>query len=233
MLMIFHTTCDPVYFERFYDKFRKSILNYNSQVRFSLNYVGPKNEEIEKYCLDNNIVLENEEISYDKLKIKFCDSSENDILGYYPLCRWKSIPDINESVIVCDVDIMCIGSLNIPELENILHVHQALNITRKKPKGTNGGMMLIGLSNNAVKAVKEYAINHSLSLSSKISIAQDVNIRTFIYNSFNVYEINNKMLDLTKPKYQKSDEWFAFSKGGQGQDSIKKLEKLTNNLKSN
>ena len=38
------------------------------------------------------------------------------------------------------------------------------------------------------------------------------------------------MLDLSKPKYKIDGEWFVFAKGGQGENSVKKLKRLNDNL---
>jgi phage repressor protein C with HTH and peptisase S24 domain len=38
------------------------------------------------------------------------------------------------------------------------------------------------------------------------------------------------VLDLSKPKYTTNGEWFVFAKGGQGENSVKKLKRLYDNL---
>jgi hypothetical protein len=228
--MIFHTTCDELYFYRFYESFWRSIKENNPVANFSLNYVGSKNAEILEFCKNNNIILSTEEITLVELKNKFNLSTDNDVLGYYSLCRWKSIPVVDENVIVCDVDILAINKIDIDLVDELLNKHQVVNITRIKPNGLPGGMMSIVLSKTVTGAVKKMANDHCQLLTNSIAIGEDVYVRDFIYQNLNVYELNGKVLDLSKPKYKINEEWFVFAKGGQGENSVKKLKRLYDNL---
>jgi hypothetical protein len=229
--MIFHTTCDELYYFRFYENFWKSIKDLHPEAKFSLNYVGLKNTEVIDFCKKHQIILSIEETTLSDLKKKFINNSDNDVLGYYPLCRWKSIPLTDENIIVCDVDILAIGKMDIPLINNLLEHYQAVNITRIKPNGSTGGMMLIAISKNYTELVRSMASNHDQSLTNTISIAEDVNVRHFIYENLSVYNLDGKMLDLSKPKYHYNGEWFAYSKGGQGEDSIRKIKRMNDNFK--
>ena len=228
--MVFHTTCDELYFYRFYENFWKSIRKYNPEADFSLNYVGSKNDKIINFCKENKIILSIEETTLKDLEQKFTRSVYRDILGYYPLCRWKSIPLVDETVIVCDVDMLAIGKIDIGFIEELLKKYQAVNITRIKPDGTHGGTLLIALSTQSMISVKLMAEAYSQSLTDEIFIGEDLDVRNFIYESLDVYHLNNKVLDLSKPKYSYNGEWFVFAKGGRGEHSLKKIERLTNHL---
>lgn len=224
--MIFHTVCDQLYFDRFYNDFYNSIKLNAPSAQFSLNLVDSRNSSIEQFCDENGILLTMENRSLDDLRNLFPTAAENDLLGYYPLCRWGSIPEIGENVCVCDVDIQAINPIDIAMIENLLTTYDVVNITRTKPNGETGGMMLICLSSRIVHLVNTFTIDHKRNITS-IGIAEDVKVRTYIY-TFNVCELNGKMLDVTKPKEKSNNEWFIFSKGGQGENSIRKKIKLDN-----
>jgi len=161
--MIFHTTCDELYFDRFYENFWKSIKSFNAEASFSLNYVGPKNHKIIDFCQKNQIILSTEEITLSELQEKFCKNTDNDVLGYYPLCRWKSIPIADENIVVCDVDILAISKIDIELIDSLLEKYNAVNITRVKPNGNVGGMMLIAISKNHIESVRAMAFDHCQS----------------------------------------------------------------------
>jgi hypothetical protein len=74
------------------------------------------------------------------------------------------------------------------------------------------------------------ANDHCQLLTNSIAIGEDVHVRDFVYQNLNVYELNGKVLDLSKPKYEINGEWLVFAKGGQGQNSVKKLKRLHDNL---
>ena len=223
--MIFHTVCDPIYFSRFYDDFLRSLSTHYSDVKLSLYFVGPKDQQVIDYCNANNVIYADEPTTLEDLKSRFSNNEEKDILGYYPLSRWFSIPDIGDHVCVCDVDLLAINAVDHDLLDRLLIDNDVVNITRTKPNGETGGMMLMVLSNRIISRVKEFArsVEHG---SVSIGIAEDVKVRTFIYENFKIYELNGKMLDVSKPQEKDNGEWFVFSKGGQGENSIKKKNKI-------
>lgn len=223
--MIYHTVCDPLYFDRFFFDFYKSIKKYSPDSSVSIHYVGTINELHKKFCDENNILFSHESTTIEDLREQFKGVDDGNLLGYYPLARWFSIPLIDEDVCVCDVDLLAINPIDENLLKELLSKNNCVNITRVKPSGEIGGMMLMCLNKNVLKNVKEFASSHKNKIS-HISIAEDVKVRTFIYETCNPYHLNGKMLDVTKPKETDSGEWFVFSKGGQGETSIRKKEKI-------
>jgi hypothetical protein len=223
--MIFHTVCDPIYFKRFYNDFLQSLTANYQDVNLSLYFVGPEDQEVVTYCQNNNVIYSSEATTLKDLKDRFPNNEEKDILGYYPLSRWFSIPNIGQNVCVCDVDLLAINKVDHELLDNLLLENDVVNITRTKPNGETGGMMLMVLSSRILSRVNEFAksVEHG---STSIGIAEDVKVRTFIYENFKIYELNGKMLDVSKPQDTDHGEWFVFSKGGQGEDSIKKKNKI-------
>lgn len=223
--MIFHTVCDPIYFTRFYNDFLQSLsLNYED-VKFSLYFVGPTNQEVIKYCQNNNVIYSSEATTLTELKHRFPNDEEKDLFGYYPLSRWFSIPNIGDNVCVCDVDLLAINKIDHELIDSLLLENDVVNITRTKPNGKTGGMMLMVLSSRILSRVNEFARSVENG-SNSIGIAEDVKVRTFIYENFKIYELNGKMLDVSKPQENDNGEWFVFSKGGRGEDSIKKKIKI-------
>lgn len=228
--MIFHTVCDRVYFDLFYKNFYQSLIEHYNDAKFSLNYVDAPNQEIKEFCNLNKIYWQNEILKLDDLREKFQGIDDGNLLGYYPLARWSSIPLELDHVCVCDVDILAIEKIDHELIEGLLQINDVVNITRRKPDGANGGMMLLCLSKRILPDVQQFSRTLVNNLNG-ISIAEDTKVRRFIYENFKIFELHNKMLDLTKPKYESNRQWFAYSKGGQGLSSIKKLEKLERNLK--
>jgi len=201
--MIFHTSADPLYIERFYQGFTESINKHCSSVSFSLNIVGEIQERPKA-----DIITE-EYISLQEIKNKF-NTNEKDTLGYYCLSRWLTIPSKNDHVCVCDIDILAIDKIDIKLVENLLETYQAVNLTRIKPNGNEGGMMIIFLHKEICKEIKNYALN--VLKENKLTWDLDVKVREYIYAN---YKIKNllKMQEISKPSSTKIDNpWFIFSK---------------------
>jgi hypothetical protein len=223
--MIFHTTCDPIYFSYFYNDFFRSLSSNYENVKFSLHFVGPTDQEIINYCQNNNVIYTSEKTTLEDLRLRFSNDADKDILGYYPLSRWFSIPDIGEPVCVCDVDLLAINTIDHQLINSLLIDNDVVNITRIKSNGNTGGMMLMILSNRIISRVNEFARSVEKD-SVSIGISEDVKVRTFIYENFKTYELHGKMLNVSKPQENDNGEWFVFSKGGHGINSIKKKDKI-------
>lgn len=229
--MIFHTVCDPVYFDRFYKDFYSSIVKNSEDAELSLHYVGKTSKNFTEFITDSSLHYSTEPTTLEDLKIKYHETTDiGNLLGFYPLARWYSIPIIDKDVCVCDVDILAINKIDSRYLKKLLEEHDVVNITRTKPSGEQGGMMLMCLSKRILKSIVEFA-NAVSKEGVRIGIAEDVRIRSYIYNNFKIFELSGKMLDVTKPKIEDSGEWFIYSKGGQGENSLRKKEKIENFLR--
>lgn len=229
--MIFHTVCDPVYFDRFYKDFYSSIVENSEDAELSLHYVGKPSKNFTEFITDSSLHYSTEPTTLEDLKIKYYETSDiGNLLGFYPLARWYSIPIMDKDVCVCDVDILAINKIDLEYLKKLLEEHDVVNITRTKPSGEQGGMMLMCLSKRILKSVIEFAKKVS-DEGIRIGIAEDVRVRSYIYNNFKIFELSGKMLDVTKPKIEDSGEWFIYSKGGQGENSLRKKEKIENFLR--
>lgn len=229
--MIFHTVCDPIYFERFYESFYFSIIRNCKIPKLSLHYIGSPTEAFQEFIKSNFLHYSTESTTLEDLKSKYYQTQDvGNLLGFYPLARWYSIPLLNDDVCVCDVDILAINEIDTKYVSQLLEDSDVVNITRTKPNGEQGGMMLMCLSKRILKSVINFA-SEVADEGERIGIAEDVRVRSYIYDNFKIVELPGKMLDVTKPKSNDNGEWFIYSKGGQGENSIRKKEKFENFLR--
>jgi hypothetical protein len=206
--MIFHTSADTLYYEKFYNLFSSSIKKHYTDAKLSLNYV----EKDKKLDIPDTI------ISYDNISInEICKTyrvSDRSALGYYALSRWLSIPILGDHVAVCDIDLLAINKIDNLIIEQMLNKNQVVNVTRIKPNGQEGGMMIMILHKDICQEIKNYA--NSLLESTTLEWSTDVKIRNFLYENYSVGNILN-MHQLTKrTDYSQRDkikDWFVFSKG--------------------
>jgi hypothetical protein len=221
--MIFHTSADKKFYSAFFIHFSDSISRNCENKKISLNFVGPEvpqNSRADMFS-QNHKTLEDIEKEY--------HTTDRDSLGYYALSRWLSIPIINEHVIVCDIDIIAINKINFQVLEENLIDHPVINITRKKPNGHEGGMMIMVLRKDICLAVKEYA--QKILIEKPLSWSRDVDVRSMLYERYSVKNILN-MYQITKrtteDDLKNAKEWFAFSKGNTEQ----KIQRISNAQKN-
>lgn len=202
--MIFHTAADPIYYDRFYNDFRNSIIANYHDTKFSLRTVGNFNQTpVADFITNDSITLEEIEKQYS------CDG--RNAKGYYCMSRWISIPNENSHVCVSDIDVIAINTIDHELIEDKLEKHKAINLTRIKTKsGKEGGMMVFFLHRAICKEIRDYA-NHVLR-KNDLNWATDVDIRNFIYNNYEVLNLL-KMQEISKSKSAKIiDPWFVFSK---------------------
>jgi hypothetical protein len=202
--MIFHCASDKIYYEYFFKNFVNSIKKYYPNPKISYNFVGKD--------LPNNIetdILQNDTKSWDEIKTQY-KSSDREAKGYYALSRWLSIPIQNEHVAVCDVDVLAVNQIDYELIEACLQTYQVINLTRMKPKGVEGGMMIMILHKNILNIVKKFANN--VLCTNKLIWQTDVLVRTYLYENFKVKQLL-QMEDISKRKDLKlSNKWFIFSK---------------------
>lgn len=203
--MIFHCASDSIYYEHFFKNFVDSIKKYYPNPKISYNFVGKD--------LPNNIetdILQIDKISWEEIKTQY-KVSDRDAKGYYALSRWLSIPNENDHVAVCDVDVLAVNKIDHELIETYLQTYQVVNLTRIKPKGAGeGGMMIMILHKDICALVKKFA--NSLLLDNQLIWQTDVVVRTHLYENFKVKQLL-QMEDVSKNKDLKpTDKWFIFSK---------------------
>lgn len=229
--MIFHNSVDPIYFEKFYPAFLNTFKKYTpDSCYFSLNYVGIATDHLFNFCKQNNISLTVENLTFDDIN-NYYNVSLDDSYGYYAINRWCTIPTTDQSVFVSDVDIFAINEIDVDQIKDILTQYDAVNITRVKPNGLHGGMASIVLSEKICYDVKKKS-KEILNLN-PLRWDLDVLVREYIYKTFKIYEINNKVLDITKKSHKKEilDQWLILSKGGRNTDL--KIERINEFLSNN
>lgn len=203
--MIFHCSSDRVYYEHFFKNFVYSIKKNYSNPKISYNFVGTD--------LPDNIVtdyFQNDKKNWNEIKTLH-KATDREAKGYYALSRWLSIPNENDHVAVCDIDILAVNPINHDLLEDLLKTYQVINLTRIKPKtGKEGGMMIMILHKNICDTIKKFANN--LLVNNKLIWQTDVMVRTFLYENYKVKELL-QMEDISKKNNLKNiDKWFVFSK---------------------
>jgi len=204
--MIFHSSAELDFFNHFYKNFYSSVKFFHPYDKLSFNFVGDDSDHCNPILTDINT---HDKIDIESIKNKFNASNNRSAYGYYALSRWLSIPLLDDHVCVCDIDLLMCNTIPNEFYENILNKHEVINITRKKPNGGEGGMMAMILRNDICNDVKNYS---NIVLQEKqLKWDLDVDVRQFLYKEFNVFNIL-KMQDISKKQYQKTDDWFVFSK---------------------
>jgi hypothetical protein len=206
--MIFHTAADSVYYKSFYDYYSYSIKKYFNNSKLSLHFIGnstPVNPLI-NYSTNHNI-------SFDKIKEKY-NVDDINAKGFYALSRWLSIPNKNNNVVVSDVDIIALKYLPENNINNLLENYEVINITRTKKNGSEGGMAMMIIRQDVIneinKKAKDVLNNHKLQWDS------DVQVRSFIYNNYNVAHLPEMHVFGKKSNYKNFDNTkrsFAICKG--------------------
>jgi len=207
-IMIFHTATDETYYNKFYSMYSNSIIRFYPQSKLSLFFMGnnlPVNSNIE--------YLKQKNISFESIKETY-SVNEIDAKGYYALARWLSMPIKNQNVVVSDVDIIAIKPIPQQKIDDIFKEHQIINITRTKPNGSEGGMAMMYIRKDVVEDINLMAekILHKNNLRWDL----DVQVRTYIYNTYKVAEIPemhvfSKRSDYTT--YDNTNRSYAIFKG--------------------
>jgi hypothetical protein len=216
--MIFHTSADPLYYENFYKFYNESIKLFYPDSKLSFHFVG-HDSNIIKSPID---IFSQKKISKKEIEIMY-NTSERDTLGYYAISRWLSIPDIGDHVVVSDVDIVAIKSIPTNYILDIFKDYEAINITRTKKNGTEGGMAMMILRKDIISSINQKA-NEVLN-NPTLAWDSDVQVRTFIYENFKVKEIpemhvmgKNSNFD----NFDNTERSFVIYKG----DRLRKIEIL-------
>jgi hypothetical protein len=222
--MIFHTAADEIYYNQFYNLYYSTIKQFFPDSKFSLYYSG-------KNILKNKKILyiKHEPITNQEIESVY-KVSGRDTKGYYALSRWWSMPVQNEHVAVSDVDIIALKNIPQEKINNILNDHEAINITRTKKNGLEGGMNLMILRKDIIDDVNKNA--KSVLNTSQLHWASDVNVREFIYANFKVYNLPEMHTFNKRSEYFSLDSTsrsFGIFKGGVTQ-KVNSLKKAKSNL---
>jgi hypothetical protein len=212
--MIFHCSSDRVYYEHFFKNFVYSIKKNYLNPKISYNFVGTD--------LPDNIVtdyFQNDKKNWNEIKTLY-KATDREAKGYYALSRWLSIPEENDHVAVCDIDVLAVNKIDKELIDNLLQTYQVINLTRIKPKSSKeGGMMIMILHKDICATIKKFS--NSLLIDNKLQWMTDVMVRTFLYENYKVKDLL-QMEDISKKENLNSiDKWFVFSK-------LNKFEKLKN-----
>jgi hypothetical protein len=215
--MIFHTSADKIYFDNFFTPFVTSVKEQNLNSKFSFNFVGTENIDVDK-----NIHYTIDPISFCNLKKRY-QTDDRNTRGYYALSRWLTVPNLNDHVAVCDIDILAVNPIDANLILKTLNEYEVINITRIKPDGTEGGMMAMILRKDVCAEV--YNFSNSLLKNLDLKWDTDVRVRSFLYNNFKVKNLL-QMKQLSKNSNDFTDCWFVFAKG----DIDKKVTYLNSKL---
>lgn len=205
--MIFHTASDPVYYHAFYKYYLRSIKQFYSKSKMSLYFIGqelPINSSID--------ILEHDNFSFEKIQQTYNSTIEN-AKGYYALSRWRSMPVLDDHVVVSDIDIIAIKHLPLSKIDDLLINHEVINITRTKKGGSEGGMAMMIIRKDVVESINQKATE---VLDNKLQWDSDVQVRSFIYNNYNVAQLPEMHVFGKKTNYQTFDNTtrsFAIHKG--------------------
>lgn len=205
--MIFHTATDPIYYNKFYNLYSKTIKKFYPQSDLSLHFVGspvPTKSYIN--------FISNSNLSFEKIKkIYKCDTEQ--AKGFYALARWFSIPETQQDVVVSDADIIAIKTINEQRIKDLFSNHQVINITRVKKNGSEGGMAMMILRHDIIPNINQVALS---VLNNQLQWDSDVQVRTHIYNNYNVAEIPEMHVFGKRSNYKTLDNTersFAIYKG--------------------
>lgn len=205
--MIVHSSADKKFYEAFYEMFYKSIRTNQDDLKLSFNYIGHDFNDLDLNLTNINTCTE---ISFQEIKEKYKVTDDRTATGFYALNRWTTIPvEENQDVCVCDIDLLMVNPISQEICKDVFKTNEAINITRIKPNGKEGGMMVMILRHDICQMVRDYAIDTLRNNPLRWDL--DVEVRTFIYSNFNVQNIL-KMQNVTKKPYRTSDDWFVFSK---------------------
>lgn len=179
--MIFHTAADNTYYNNFYNLYYSTISQFYPNSIFSLYFLGDKRPNNSSIA---HLVQEN--ISFSDIEKKY-NTTGRDTKGYYALSRWKSMPVENQHVVVSDVDVIALKAIPQEIINDVLKHHEAINISRTKKNGDEGGMAMMILRKDIVDNVNNFA--DSILDTEPLHWASDVSVRSFIYKNFNVYTL--------------------------------------------
>jgi len=205
--VIFHTATDPLYYKSFYTSYSYTIKKFYPHDSLSLHFVGdnkPTNSNI------NFITTTN--ISFEDIKQQY-NCNDDAAKGFYALARWFSIPETDQNVVVSDADIIALKKLNIEQVNNLFKTHHAINITRTKKNGSEGGMAMLILRHDVISDINRVALS---VLDNTLQWDSDVQVRTHIYNNYNVAEIPEMHVFGKRSNYKTLDNTersFAIYKG--------------------
>lgn len=203
--MIFHTAADIHYYNYFYKFYKTTISHFYPNAELSLHYMA------EDILVDTDVKhFSAENTNINKIQEKY-NADERSALGYYCLARWLFLPEVDDNIVVSDVDIIAIKSIDQQRFDNLFEEYQVINITRTKKGGTEGGMAMIAVRSDVIKPVKLFSNN--LLNSNKLQWALDVEVRTFLYENFKTIEIPEMHVLGKKTNVDNTDRSFAIRKG--------------------
>jgi len=207
--MIFHTAAEQNYYEKFYSLYSNSIKKFYPEAELSLHFLGKepplKNKNISYRSYEN--------ISFDQIQKKYKTLNTRDTKGYYALARWRSIPEVSKNVVVSDVDIIAIKTINQERFNDLFKTHEVINITRTKKNGAEGGMAMLCLRHDIISDVNNFS--SKVLYNSKLQWDSDVSVRTYLYNNYEVAEIPEMYVFNKKTNYNtySTSKSFAIFKG--------------------
>jgi hypothetical protein len=205
--MIFHCAADPDYFKLYYKLYYQSIKHYCNSAEFSLHLVGKKEKSVNDFDIK---ILSREKISFDEIKKRYSVVTDKDAMGFYAFARWTSLPDVTEPLVVSDVDIAAINSIDSKLVNDILLCHDVIQITRIT-KDDSGGVVMFILHPDIIAKTRNFAREHLKN--SNLTWDLDLGMLKFFLDNYKVYKLLN-LREVTK-NGNLTDEacWFIYSKG--------------------
>lgn len=180
--MIFHTAAEKVYYNAFFKNWHTSIKKIYPSARFSLRFVGPTTDtDVIAYCNSHHILLSLDPITYQEIVDKFNVTGKR-VNGYYCMSRWTSIPILDESVFVTDVDLIATNKL-IFSIDDSLNEKPWFTISKRKAPDRTLKLMAICLHKDLCERVSSKAI--TLLENSPLIWSLDLQLLKYLTDNFN------------------------------------------------
>ena len=179
--MIFHTAAEKIYYNAFFKNWHTSIKKIYPTAKFSLRFVGSTTDtDVIEYCNTHHIMLDLDPTTYQEIVDKF-KVTGNHANGYYAMSRWISIPILDESVFVTDVDVIATNTPTF-SIDNSLKKKPWLTVSKRKAPDRTLKLMAICLRKDLCERVRDRAV--SLLKDSPLIWSLDLQIQKYLTDNF-------------------------------------------------
>jgi len=192
--MIFHTAAEQVYFDLFFSNWHLSIKKFWPGAKFSLRFIGPKSESVDKYCSDNDILITHDPITFDEINANFNmielpekDKRPKACYGYYALSRWLSMPELDENVGLTDVDVVAIRKPDMLKIDKIFSQYQQYRLPRVFVDKTRPKNMMVNFfRKDVVRTVNQVATD--ILRSKRLMWCSDLGVMDYCNKNFKILD---------------------------------------------
>jgi hypothetical protein len=218
--MIVHTSLDLNYCKIFGHDYVANTRKYMPDALISLVIV---NQELDLCGVDADIVYHDPR-NFQDIVAEFGTVLDRQAYGYYPISRFRWLPVTGDNVIVRDVDTLIVRPIDQDQISQLLEQYDVVNLVRRRPDGSTGGIGAFVISHRVCQDVKTLA--ESLLAHKKLYWTIDEEIKRWCQLNLRYTELVRYAVCPNDPSWELDDHTWILHAAHHAQHKLSSFEKI-------